>query len=125
MAAKRWQDWGNAILGLWMAVSPWVLAFSTSTGGAARAAWILGAAIVVLAGVALYIPSIWEEGMNLPLGVCLAVSAFVLGYSEQPEPTANAVGVGVLVTLLALWALLHNTQVLKGWHAPCSQPQKM
>ena len=56
MAAKRWQDWGNAILGLWMAVSPWVLAFSTSTGGAARAAWILGAAIVVLAGVALYIP---------------------------------------------------------------------
>lgn len=120
MAAKRWQDWGNAILGLWMAVSPWVLSFSTSAGGAARAAWILGAAIVALAGVALYIPSIWEEGLNLLLGVCLAVSPFVLGYSEQPEPTVNAVAVGFLVTLLALWALLRNTQVLKGWHAPRS-----
>jgi hypothetical protein len=43
-----------------------------------------------------------------------------LGYSEQPEPTLNAVGVGVLVTLLALWALLRNSQVLKGWHAPRS-----
>jgi hypothetical protein len=120
MAAKRWQDWGNAILGLWMALSPWVLAFSTSAGGAARAAWILGAAIVVLAGVALYIPGTWEEGLNLLLGVCLAVSPFALGYSEQPEPTVNAVAVGVLVTLLALWALLRNTQLLKGWHVPRS-----
>src|ERR1700748_2187472 len=118
MAAKRWQDWGNAILGLWMALSPWLLAFSTSPGGAARAAWILGAAIVALAGVALYIPSIWEEGLNLLLGVCLAVSPFVLGYSEQPEPTLNAVGVGVVVTLLALWALLRNTQVPKGGQVP-------
>jgi hypothetical protein len=44
---------------------------------------------------------------------------------QRNDGRANAVGVGVLVTLLALWALSHNTQVLKGWHAPCSQPEKM
>ena len=116
MALKRWQDWGNAILGLWMAVSPWVLAFSLSTTEAARAAWILGAAIVVLAVLAVYMPKAWEEGLNILLGLCLLISPWALSYADVPKPTANAVSVGVLVTLLAVWAMLRDTQVQKWWH---------
>jgi hypothetical protein len=48
-------------------VSPWVLGFSLSTTDAARAAWILGAAIVVLAAIAVYMPRAWEEGLNILL----------------------------------------------------------
>jgi len=28
MGIKRWQDWANVILGLWMVVSPWILGFA-------------------------------------------------------------------------------------------------
>jgi SPW repeat len=116
MALKRWQDWGNGILGLWTVVSPWVLGFSLSTTDAARAAWILGAAIVVLAAIAVYMPRAWEEGLNILLGLGLLTSPWALSYADVPKPTANAVCVGVLVTLLALWAMLRDTQVQKWWH---------
>ena len=116
MGLKRWQDWGNAILGLWTVVSPWVLAFAVSTTEAARAAWILGAAIVVLAAIAVYMPRAWEEGLNILLGLCLLISPWALSYADVPKPTANAVSVGVLVTVLAVWATLRDTQVQKWWH---------
>jgi hypothetical protein len=116
MGLKRWQDWGNAVLGLWTVVSPWVLAFAVSTTAAARTAWILGTAIVVLAAIAVYMPRAWEEGINILLGLCLLISPWALSYADVPKPTANAVTVGVLVTLLAVWAMLRDTQVQKWWH---------
>ncbi len=113
---KRWQDWGNAILGAWLLISPWVLGFRGSTSPAAPAAWVLGAAIVVLALSAVYLPRAWEEGINILLGLCLLITPWVLSYADLPKPTENAVGVGVLVTLLAVWAMLQDTQVKKWWH---------
>jgi NADPH-dependent 2,4-dienoyl-CoA reductase/sulfur reductase-like enzyme len=53
MGPKRWQDWTNGILGLWMFVSPWVLGVFAVGNAAARTAWILGAAIIVFAGIAV------------------------------------------------------------------------
>src|SRR4051794_34362883 len=113
MGPKRWQDWGNAILGLWTVISPWVLGFSGSTTEAARTAWVLGAAIVVLAVVAVYMPRAWEEGLNILLGLCLLISPWAFSYADISKPTVNAVCVGVLVTLLALWAMLGDTRVQK------------
>jgi hypothetical protein len=113
---KRWQDWGNAILGLWLVISPWALGFSAGAGDAALAAWVLGSAIVVLALIAAYMPRAWEEGINALLGLCLLVTPWALSYTDLPKPTENAVSVGVLVTLLALWAMLRDTQVRKWWH---------
>jgi len=113
---KRWQDWGNAILGVWMVISPWVLGFSGGMSSAALAAWVLGTAIVVLALIAVYMPSAWEEGINILLGLCLLISPWALSYADVPKPTENAVSVGVVVTLLALWAMLQDTQVQKWWH---------
>lgn len=116
MGPKRWQDWANAILGVWTFLSPWALTFSESTAEAARAAWILGAAIVVLAMIAMYMPRAWEEGLNMLLGLCLLISPWALSYADVTRPMANAVSVGVLVALLALWAMLGDTQVQKWWH---------
>jgi hypothetical protein len=112
---KRWQDWGNAILGLWMAISPWALGFSVGASSAALAAWVLGVAIVVLALIAVYMPRAWEEGINTLLGLCLLISPWVLSYADAPKASENAVSVGVLVTLLAVWAMLRDTQLQKWW----------
>jgi hypothetical protein len=105
---KRWQDWANLALGVWTIVSPWALGFADENSEAALAAWIIGAAIVVCAGVAVYMPRAWEEGINIVLGLSLLASPWVLGFASQSTPTSNAGIVGALVALLALWAMLRD-----------------
>src|SRR3981081_2532844 len=116
MMQKRWQDWVNLILGLWTFVSPWVFGFAAGASTAARAMWILGAAIVVFAAFAVYMHRAWEEGINSLLGVCLIASPWVLSFTEIPTPTTNAVVVGLLVTAFAVWAMLMETAVQKSAH---------
>jgi SPW repeat len=113
---KRWQDWCNAILGVWLFVSPWALGFSAGASPAALAAWVLGAAIVVLPLINVSMPRAWEEGINILLGLCLLITPWVLSYADVPKPTDNAVIVGILVTSLAVGAMLRDTQVQKWWH---------
>jgi hypothetical protein len=116
MGPKRWQDWANTILGLWMFVSPWILGFSASSVPA-RTAWILGIAIIVFAGIAVYIPKAWEEALNIILGVCLIISPWALGYTGQSRAGVNAIIIGFVVTVLAIWAMLLDTTIQKWWHA--------
>jgi len=116
VAPKRWQDMVNGVLGLWMFASPSILGFAAPGSTATRVAWILGLAIVVFAGIAVYMPKAWEEALNVILGVCLLASPWGLGYSDLARPTTNAVVVGLLVTALAVWAMLKDTAVQKWWH---------
>jgi hypothetical protein len=113
---KRWQDWINLILGVWTFASPWVFGFAAGTNTAARAMWILGAAIIVFAAFAVYMHKAWEEVINILLGICLFASPFVLSFTENQTPTANAVVVGLLVTAFAVWAMLKEAAVQKWWH---------
>src|SRR3546814_14922626 len=49
MRAQPWEEWTNLIIGTWLLVSPWVLAFSAN----AAATWnavIVGFLVLVLAG---------------------------------------------------------------------------
>lgn len=110
---KHWQDWGNLILGLWVFVSPWalqhVMAAGTAPAGAVTtvAMWnlyIVGIAIAALAAAALLSFQIWEEWVDLILGVWLLVSPWVLGFNTSALLTWNAVIVGTVVVLLSGWA---------------------
>jgi hypothetical protein len=103
------------ILGLWAFVSPWILGFAVSTSIAARAMWILGAAIVVFAAFAVYMHKAWEEVINILLGVCLVAAPWALSFTQQSTPAANSVVVGLLVTAFAVWAMLRETAVQKWW----------
>jgi hypothetical protein len=116
MKSMRWQDGINAVLGLWMFAAPTILRFAFPGNPAMRAAWVLGLAIVVFAAIAMYMPKAWEEALNILLGVGLLASPWVLGYTDQGAPTRNAVIVGVVVTGLAVWAMLKDTAVQKWWH---------
>jgi hypothetical protein len=115
MQPKRWQDWANGILGVCMFTSPWIFGFSLGGGTAARTAWILGAAIVLLAGLAAYLPKAWEEGINIVLGICLLASPWALSYTDQARATTNAATIGLLVTAFGIWALLEGTTLPKWW----------
>ena len=52
----RWQSWLNIVGGIWLFISPWVLG-TTSDAATAWNAWIIGAAIFVVALIALGTPA--------------------------------------------------------------------
>ena len=82
---KRWQDWVQLALGAWLFVSPWVLGY-TKIAGAAANAYLIGAALVVFAIIALYAPKVWEEWISLVLGLWLIISPWFMGFSPVEEP---------------------------------------
>ncbi len=112
MKPTRWQDWLNVILGAWLIASPWALGFA-DTQPAAGTAWALGAAIVVLAGTAVYMPKAWEEAVSIVLGLCLLASPWVMGFADHSAAMTNAVAMGVLVVAFALWAMLQDADFKK------------
>jgi hypothetical protein len=51
---QEWEEWTNVALGIWTAVSPWLLGFS----GVAAALWThvgVGLAVAILAGIELWL----------------------------------------------------------------------
>jgi hypothetical protein len=97
----RWQDAANGLLGLWLAVSPWVLAYVEETTPAWNAA-VIG----IAAATALMEFQKWEEWVTAALAVWLIASPWILGFSGIEAATWNHVGVGALVAVLALWSAM-------------------
>jgi intracellular septation protein A len=112
MKPRRWQDWVNVVVGVWVAISPWALGFANNQT-AARTAWVLGAAIVVFAGIGIYMHEAWEEAINIILGVCLLGSPWALDFADQSTATANFAISGVLVVAFGLWAMLRDMDLMK------------
>lgn len=113
---KRWQDWGNLIVGAWLFVSPWVLQYPSEMPNAMWNAYVLGAAIVIFSAFAVYLPRAWEEGINVLLGLWMIASPWVLGFASEKNITMHAVIVGILVTILAAWAVMHDKDFEKWRH---------
>ena len=113
---KHWQDPVNLILGLWLIVAPWVLAFRDDRA----AMWnsiILGVLIGASAIYALVRVFAWEEWANVVFGLWLVISPWVLGFSHIQAAAVNAVVVGLVVAVLALWALGTDRDI-GGWWSP-------
>ena len=101
----RWQNWCNVVLGIILFISPWYSAtWSNSTSS--WNAWILGAAIAIVALWSLATPeSPIPEGINIVLGIWVFISPWVLGFTQLRIETWSAWVIGVLVVLFAAWAL--------------------
>lgn len=110
---KHWQDPVNALLGVWVALSPWALGFEGTTVVMANAV-IIGLALIAAALGAIFVPRAWEEWTEGALGVWLVVSPWALGFSMHYEATLNAVVAGVVIAALALWTLLTDKDY-SGW----------
>lgn len=46
---RRWEEWANSIIGLWMVLSPWLLGYAAVTG----ATWNAVVAGILLLGISL------------------------------------------------------------------------
>lgn len=116
MKVKHWQDTANLILGLWLIASPWALGYQ----GAANATWnsvLLGLLIGAVALYAMVQVFAWEEWGNALFGAWLVVSPWILGFSGMAAAMWNAVIVGAVVLVLAVWALGTDRDI-GGWWSP-------
>jgi hypothetical protein len=95
----------NAVLGVCLALAPWALGF-TGEVAAAWNAWIVGAAIALVAVGALVAFTQWEEWANLILGVWAVLAPWLLGFAGVAYATYAHVIIGLVVAVLAaveLW----------------------
>ena len=102
---KRWQDWVSLVLGIWLFVSPWLLGFYSSIPRESWNFFIVGVAFIVFARFALNLRTLWEEWVNLALGVWMIISPWALSYSANAAARDDAVVVGLIVGLLSIWSL--------------------
>jgi hypothetical protein len=102
--SSQWKDAGNLVLGLWLAISPWLLSYANE----ATPAWnahAVGVIIAVAALAALAAFQEWEEWVNVALGAWLVVSPYLLGFASLTAAFWNQIVVGLLVAVLAAWTL--------------------
>jgi hypothetical protein len=97
---KHWEDWCDWALGIWLVLSPWILLFHQDSP-ATRNAVVAGFLIIAAEAVTLSAFRLWEEWINLVLGLWLVVSPWILGVTSSVA-RINFVIVGLLVAALAI-----------------------
>lgn len=111
--ALTWSEYANncdvfnLILGSVLFAFPWVFGFTP--GPAAYNALACGLAIQFISAATLEAFAIWEEFLNLIIGLWLVMAPWVLGFQDTKAMTTVSVVVGAVVALLAtleLWMRL-------------------
>jgi hypothetical protein len=99
-------DVANLILGAILFFSPWIFAFPS--GVTSQNAFITGIVIAALSIAALAAFTIWEEWLNLIVGLWAIVSPWVLGFQGSTTAMTVHVVIGAIVAVLAaveLWIM--------------------
>jgi hypothetical protein len=100
----------TAVAAALLLFSPWLFGFSGEQV-ASWNAWIIGLLIVAKAFAAVVELQEWEEWINLVLGLWVAVSPWLLGFTGVHNALWTHVGVGIAVAILAaveLW-MIHQS----------------
>lgn len=106
-STRRWQDMVNAVLGVWLIVSPWVASFSADHVALANMV-VVGILLLAVALGASIAPRAWEEWSEGVLGAWMIASPWVLGFHAISNARSVAVATGVVVVVLAWWTLAAN-----------------
>jgi hypothetical protein len=105
MKNRRWKDVVMLVLGLWLLISPFVLQLSSYTEMAALNSYVFGIGVMVVAAIALARPKMWEEQLNLAIGLWLFIAPYVLGFQAETAAMANHMALGLLIMGDAMWAV--------------------
>ena len=100
-------NWLNGVVAITFMLSPWLLGFSEHPI-ASWNAWMSGSVIGIVALSTLITAYEWEEWLNLLLGLWVAVSPWILGFTAVSSATWSHLAAGALMTALSsleLWRL--------------------
>jgi hypothetical protein len=95
----------DVLAGIWLLISPFVLAFHAGTAAVANNV-VLGIVIGVLALIRFFGPSrnVGLSWVNFVLGIWVLISPWVLGFSSYTTALTNNVCMGIVVIILSLWS---------------------
>lgn len=113
---KRLRDLVITILGLWLVMSPRLLHFVPNHLNAVWNTWMVGVAVVLLVAVSRYLVderTLGEDIISAVLGLWLMISPWVLGFADHSMERINSILVGSVVAVLALWAMVVDTDIRK------------
>ena len=110
-ASARWQEWAGFALGLWLAVSPWLVGYADHAPATANAAFV-GLALALASHFEASFDEVAGEWLNLALGLWLVAAPFVLGFTPAAA-AANSLAVGACVTGLAASALELDKEIAR------------
>jgi hypothetical protein len=113
VGTARWQDWTSFGLGLWLAVSPWIVGYETDNAATGNAAFI-GIALAIAAHFEIVAEESWAEWLNFAAGLWLLAAPFMLGFGSTAS-MANCIIVGCLVCALAASALHLDKEMGRLW----------
>ena len=116
-----WQDGVILAAAGWLFLAPFVLDFMPLTNPAAMIAWICAVLFYISASEALVFPDIIAETLDSGVGAGLAISPWVLGYSDNHTATYNALAVGTIVSLCGISSLLRDLRAAGGPHEPLAR----
>lgn len=112
---KHWQDVVNGLLGIALAISPWVMGFDGDSMAMSNAV-IIGMALLAASMGAILMPAAWEEWTEAGLGLWMVVSPWVLGFAMQRNAMLSTVVIGVAVMALSIWTLATDRDYTPWWH---------
>ncbi len=104
----RWQDKLNLGLGFWLILSPLLLVNPYSPiqfDLVTMHSFIMGAIVVIIAGATLLQFKIWEEWVEVVLGVWLVVSPFILGFNHMTVAMVNHILIGLIIAVDSIWVI--------------------
>jgi len=102
---RHWQDVVNALLGIAVLMSPWMLGFTDSMAATTNAV-VVGLALIAAAMGAILAPRPWEEWTEAALGLWLIMSPWVLQYAMSHQNRLAMVGLGAVIVLFSAWTLM-------------------
>jgi hypothetical protein len=105
---RRWQNIVNMLLSVWLFISPWTMHYTHQA--AAWNAWTFGIATFAFALSTMFVPRMWEEAINMLLGLWLVVSPYALQFASESAIAINTVAVGVLLVAFAYWAFYNDEE---------------
>ena len=109
----RWQDWASFGLGLWLAVSPFIIGYESDTAATANAVFV-GVALAIGAHFQIGFDELWSEWLTFAVGLWLLAAPFLSGFATAAG-MFNCIAVGCLVCGLAASALHLDKEMGRLW----------
>lgn len=101
---KHWQDPVNALIAVFLILSPWALGYAGQMPALVNAL-LAGALLLAVALGAMFMPRAWEEWSEAVIGLWLLASPWILGFAAYADARNAALVGGIAVLVLALWTL--------------------
>lgn len=103
----RWQDWVNLIVGIWLFSSPMIFGYRGNEY--VWNSYVFGGGVILFSVWALTDRKIWEEWINLIIGIWIIISPWVLDFAIDVDVLWNTIIIGIAISTLSIWSLSYKT----------------